>query len=213
MVAVSAGKPRWTRRKDVRPSEITVAALEVFVERGFAATRLEDVAARAGVSKGTVYLYFANKAELFKAVVRQALLPNLETAEALTETFPGSRRELLVQLVSAMARTIASSPVSGIPKLVISEAGNFPEIAEFYHREVILRARALLERILAEGVRRGEFRPLDTAYVWRLVMAPLVLGMVWKHSFQAFDAEPLDFERYVRTHLEVLFNGIAGSAS
>lgn len=213
MVAVSAEKPRWSRRKDVRPSEITAAALEVFVERGFAAARLEDVAARAGVSKGTVYLYFANKAELFKAVVRQALLPNLESAEALAAGFPGSRRELLAQLVSGMARMIASSPISGIPKLVISEAGNFPEIAEFYHREVILRSRALLERILAEGVGRGEFRSLDSAYVWRLVMAPLVLGIIWKHSFQAFDPEPLDFERYVQTHLDVLFNGISESAS
>src|SRR5512134_1386215 len=108
--ANTRSEPRWTRRKEARPSEITAAALEVFVERGFAATRLEDVAARAGVSKGTVYLYFTNKAELFKAVVRQALLPNLESAEALADGFPGSRRELLAQLVSGMARMIASSP-------------------------------------------------------------------------------------------------------
>jgi AcrR family transcriptional regulator len=204
--------PRWQRRRDARPDELVAAAVELFSAHGYAATRLEDVAARAGVSKGTLYLYFENKLELFKAVVRRALLPNLEQAEALAAAYPGSRRELLTHLVRGIAQVIASSSVSGIPKLVISEAGNFPEVAEFYYREVVLRARALLERILEDGARRGEFRRLEPALVWRLVMAPLVLGVIWKHSFRPFESAPLDFDRYVQTHLDVLFNGLAETA-
>ncbi len=199
--------PRWKRRKDERPDEILAAALLVFSEHGYAATRLDDVAARAGVSKGTLYLYFDNKAELFKAVVRRALIPNLVQAESLVAGFKGSTRELMQQLLEGFGRLMLDSPLSGIPKLVISEAGNFPEIAEFYYGEVIQRGHALLETILQRGVRRGEFRRVDTAVAWRVVLAPLILGILWKHSFQRFEGEPQP-DRYLRAHLDVLFNGL-----
>src|SRR5690348_7307526 len=122
---------RWRRRKEARPAEILEAALGFFKERGFAATRLEDVAARAGVTKGTIYLYYPSKEELFKAVVRGELLPNIERMEtALSE--PGPAAALLERLFTIWARDFAPSPASVIPKLVISEAGNFPELARFY---------------------------------------------------------------------------------
>jgi AcrR family transcriptional regulator len=112
--------PRWTRRKDARPDEILAAGLEVFVERGYAAARLDEVASRAGVSKGTLYLYFDNKEELFKAVVRTSILPMLATAEALIEHFPGPPEALLRELVAGWWRMAGGTRIAGIPKLVIS---------------------------------------------------------------------------------------------
>lgn len=202
-------KPRWERRKDARPAELLEAALQEFVEKGYAATRLEDVAARAGVSKGTLYLYFANKQELFEAVVRSALIPNLVQGEALLASYQGGSRELLTQLLSGLWRVVAHSNLSGIPKLVISEAGNFPEIAEFYYREVISRGRSLMEQVIARGVRRGEFRRVNPAYAWRMVLAPLLLGILWKHSFLSLEGEGFDFDRYLQSYLDLLFNGLA----
>ncbi len=207
--ALGVNKPRWQRRKDARPDEILAAALELFTRHGYAATRLADVAARAGVSKGTLYLYFPNKAELFKALVRRALLPNLAEAEARAARHSGRTQDLLGQLIFGLARAVVDSPLSGIPKLVISEAGNFPEIARFYFEEVIQRVQRLVESILARGVRRGELRRIDTAAAWRLVVAPLVLQILWKHTFESYETQPVPLERYVSAHLEVLFHGLA----
>ena len=132
-------EPRWARRKDARASELTAAALDLFVERGYAATRLDDVAARAGVSKGTVYLYFDNKAELFKAVVREGIVPLIADAEAALSHYQGPSGDLLRGLILGWWQSVGQSKLLGIPKLVISEAGNFPEIAKFYADEVISR--------------------------------------------------------------------------
>src|SRR5688572_7423730 len=149
--ANSRNEPRWTRRKEARPEEITAAALDLFVERGFAATRLEDVAARAGVSKGTLYLYFANKEELFKAVIREALVARLTTLRTLVENHSGGTLELLRALIMGWWGYVGDSPVSGIPKLVISEARNFPEIARFYLDEVVLPTQDALAAIIRRG--------------------------------------------------------------
>src|SRR5450830_597844 len=122
-------KPRWERRKDARPQELLAAALDLFVERGFASTRLEDVARRAGVSKGTLYLYFANKEELFKAVVRDAIVPIIGEAEELIARFDGPSDELMRKVIMAWWQRSGECKTSGIPKLIMSEAGNFPDVA------------------------------------------------------------------------------------
>ena len=204
---------RWRRRAEARPRELLDAALAEFVARGYAATRLEEVARRAGVSKGTLYLYYANKAELFKAVVRQALVANFEQAEAAMAIRRGSARERLVFYLTEFTRRVSESELSGIPKLVLAEAGNFPEIARFYHEEVVQRARRMIQETLLQGMASGEFRSLDPDHAWRVVIAPLLLGILWKHSFQAFEPEELDFERHLACHLDLLFNGLAGPAS
>jgi len=121
-------KPRWKRRKDARPGEIVAAALEVFGERGFAATKLADVARRAGVTKGTVYLYFDSKEALFKAVVRETIVPVIAQGEALAQSFTGSARELLERLVREYWRLVGETAVAGIPKLMMAEAATFPEL-------------------------------------------------------------------------------------
>lgn len=201
--------PRWQRRADERPQELLEAALAVFVERGFAAARLEEVAKRAGVSKGTVYLYFSSKEELLKALVQSAIVPELDNVEALMHCHVGSSRELLVKMVGAMWRAIALSPLSGIPKLMLSEAGNFPELARFFLETVIQRHWSLLRRVMEQGMERGEFRRLPADLAVRIFVAPMMMAVFWKHSFMPLEEKPLDFERYFAVALEMSLEGLS----
>lgn len=201
--------PRWQRRPDARPQELLDAALALFVEKGYAATRLEEVAQRAGVAKATLYLYYDNKLELFKAVVRHALVERFdEVAQAQGRRRIGAREELAA-LLTAFVERVASSSLSGIPKLVMAESGNFPEIARFYHDEVIARGRAMVVAALERGAASGEFRKVDTEYAWRIVIAPLLFAIIWKHSFQSFEPAPLDLRRHLEAQLDILLNGLA----
>lgn len=201
-------RPRWQRRADERPQELLDAALAEFGARGYAATRLEEVARRAGVAKATLYRYYENKFELFKAVVRSSIVAGFDEVAALRAGAGGGAREQLAALLSAFFARIVESPLSGIPKLVIAEAGNFPEIARFYHDEVIARGRAVLTEALRRGAASGEFRAVDADYAFRIVVAPVLLAVIWKHSFQACEAEPFDFRRHLDTHLDLLFGGL-----
>jgi AcrR family transcriptional regulator len=201
---------RWHRRKAARPSEILAAALACFGERGFAATRLEDVAARAGITKGTLYLYFRNKEELFKAVVRQSLVPNIARAEAMVAQSGEPSPALLERLILQWAELYAT-PLSAIPKLILTEAGNFPDLARFYLDEVVHRGIALFQLVLRRGIERGEFRPLDTDLVARCAFAPLLLAMLWRHSFAAHEGRALDVTMLCLTHLELLKHGLASA--
>jgi AcrR family transcriptional regulator len=203
--------PRWQRRADARPRELLEAALALFVERGYAATRLDEVARRAGVAKATLYLYYDNKLELFKAVVRNALGPGFDEIARAQAAGSLTAREQLVGLLTAFMKRVAGSPLSGIPKLVIAEAGNFPELARFYHDEVIGRGRALIVNALRQGAASGEFRKVDEEYAWRVVIAPLLLSIIWKHSFQAFEPEPMDLRRHLETQLDLLLNGLSAA--
>ncbi len=201
--------PRWQRRPDARPQELLDAALALFVEKGYAATRLEEVAQGAGVAKATLYLYYDNKLELFKAVVRHALVERFdEVAQAQGRRRIGAREELAA-LLTAFVERVASSSLSGIPKLVMAESGNFPEIARFYHDEVIRRGRAMVVAALERGAESGEFRKVDTEYAWRIVIAPLLFAIIWKHSFQSFEPAPLDLRRHLEAQLDLLLNGLA----
>ena len=175
-------RPRWHRRKDARPGEIVDAALEVFVEKGYAAARLEDVARRAGVTKGTIYLYFENKGALFKAVVRQTIIPNIVRAEREAATFGGSAAELLRDMITRWWRVMGETKLSAIPKLVLSEAVNFPALARFYQKEVVARSHRLIAGVVRRGIARGEFLPVDVTAVTRLAMAPLVLAVLNQHA-------------------------------
>lgn len=201
----SAGRPRWRRRKDARPQEIVAAAMEVFAERGFAAARLEEVATRAGLSKGTLYLYFPSKEDLFKAVIRTAILPNLQQAEALVSTAGSPCFPLLERLLRMIARLIETTRMAIIPRLVIAEAGNFPELAAFYHREVIRRGFGVLAALLRRGIESGEFRPVAIDPGVRLIVAPLLMSALWRTSFDGIDGEPAqDVTALVEVHIDNL---------
>jgi AcrR family transcriptional regulator len=201
-------RPRWRRRKEERPAEIIAAALETFAERGFAATRLDDIAERAGVTRGTLYLYFPSKEDLFKAVVRQAIVPIIARGEEIVEHSQESSAALLTKILLMIPTAVAGSPVSAIPKLMISEARNFPDLAQFYLKEVIRRGRRLLTAIVARGVERGEFRPVDMDHVFYCVVGPVLLTMLWKHSFEPYDGKRLDAQALCRAHLDLLLHGL-----
>lgn len=200
---------RWRRRKEARPGEILEAALELFAEKGFAATRLNEVADRAGISKGTLYLYFDSKEALFQAVIREMLLPQVEQAETMAGTFTGTTHELLRGMSRFWRESIMNSRLSGIPKLVIAEAGNFPDLARFYYENVVKRGMALAERMLRRGIERGEFRDCNVTYTARVLLAPMVFAAIWEHSLRPFDEREYDVGAFFDAHLELVLTGLA----
>ena len=205
--------PRWERRKEERPAQLLAAALELFVERGYAATRLEDVAARAGVSKGTLYLYFENKEELFKAVVRENIVARISQTRELARHFDGPRDELLRQLVRRWWQQYGQSPAAGISKLIVAESGNFPEIARFFVDEVIDPWHRLFGKVIGEGIERGEFRAVDIDYFVRVVAAPLVMLTLWSRCFGPFRPGGLDDERYLAAALDAFVAALRPQAA
>lgn len=170
------------RRKDARPGELLGAALELFVEKGFAATRVEEVAQRAGVSKGTLFLYFPSKVELFKAVVQHHLSGLFQEWNAEFDTFTASTSDMVRYCMLQWWERVGATQASGITKLVMTEAHQFPEVAHFYREEVIEPGNALIRRILERGVQRGEFRDLDIGYATYSIIAPMIFMILWKHS-------------------------------
>ncbi|MCF8178606.1 MAG: TetR/AcrR family transcriptional regulator [Sulfuritalea sp.] len=201
--------PTRQRRKEARPAELMAAALELFVEKGFVGTRLEDVAARAGVSKGTLYLYFDSKEALFKAVVQEGIVPVLEAGAGLIDSFEGSSSELLRKLLGVWWQRIGNTHLGGIPKLVISEAGNFPELAAYYNEAVIVRGRNLMRRALQRGIDSGEFREVDVEIVIDVIFAPVLMMMIWRYSMGLCCGNAHDPETYLSTHLDLALGGLA----
>ena len=199
---------RWRRRKDARPAEILSAALACFSERGFAATRLEDVARRAGVTKGTLYLYFGSKEELFKAIVRQAILPNIERLEAMIGD-KTERASVLIERIMTNLAEIISSPISAIPKLILAESGNFPDLAKFYSDEVVHRATALVRDILCRGIERGEFDQIDVESTVICIIAPFIFAMLWRHSLGHHEPRGIEPEALCHAHLRLVLGGLA----
>ena len=200
--------PRWKRRAEERPQELLDSALSVFVERGYAAASMDEIAKRAGVTKGTLYLYFPGKVELLKSVVRQALIVNLTEAQSIASHHTGGNWALLSLFLTEFTQRISRTSISGIPKLIISESGNFPEIAKFYYEEVVQQGQRLITDILKRGIACGEFRPIDTDYAWRMIVAPLIFGVFWKHAFLTFDPDSLDFERYLKCQLDLIYHAL-----
>jgi AcrR family transcriptional regulator len=201
-------KPRWERRKDARPQELLNAALDLFVERGFAATRLDDVARAAGVSKGTLYLYFCSKEELFKAVVRESVVPHLGEAEGVMDHFTGDSEQLLRLMMKTWWDNIGNTKLSGLTKLMIAEAGNFPELARFYQEEVIDRGDKLVSKMLERGMERGEIRQVDLNIAPRILIAPMLMMMVWKHSQGVCKVEPEQLGAYLEQYIDMALHGL-----
>ncbi len=203
--------PPRQRRKEARPQELLEAALALFVEKGFAATRSEEVAQRAGVSKGTLYLYYPSKEELFKAVVRQKLSNLIAEGAELAGQFEGSSSELLALLVNIWWERVGNTPAAGIHKVVMSEVGNFPELAQFYSDEVIEPAERLFSGCVQRGVARGEFRPMPVNEVAHALMAPMIFMALYRFSLGAC---PLNRRHDVnpaivlRTHLDLVLRGL-----
>jgi len=205
--------PRHERRKEARPGELLDAALDLFVERGYAATRVEAVAARAGVSKGTLFLYFPSKEELFKAVVRENIVGRFQRWSEEFETFEGSTADMVRYCYASWWEHIGATRASGITKLMLSEAGNFPEITRFYQQEVIQPGHQLVRRMLERGMACGEFRVLDLDYAVYAVLAPLVFLVMGKHSMAACtsDSHVFSCPAYLEMQLDILLSGLCST--
>ncbi|HSI59041.1 MAG TPA: TetR/AcrR family transcriptional regulator [Ideonella sp.] len=199
------------RRKEARPQELLDAALSLFVEKGFAATRSEEVAARAGVSKGTLYLYYPSKEELLKAVIKQTLSADIAAGAQQVDEAEGPSGELLVHLMTDWWLKIFESPTSGIFKLVITEVRNFPEIAQFYFQEVVEPGQAVISRLIQRGIARGEFRAVDVQLTVYSIILPMVMLCMHKHSLGACGGpeKALDHpEAFIRHHMQLLLQGL-----
>ncbi len=210
---VAGVRAKRERRKEARPGELLEAALDFFVEKGFAATRSEEVAKRAGVSKGTLFLYFPSKEELFKAVVRENISGRFLQWNEMFENFRGTTPEMLHTCMKTWWEKVGSTKASGISKLMMSEAGNFPDLAEFYRDEVVKPGHDLLARILQRGIDRGEFRPIDVNHAVYSLVAPMMFLVMYRHSGKVcvqpdFDLDP---EVFLAQQVELLLHGALAS--
>jgi AcrR family transcriptional regulator len=201
------------RRKEARPGELIAAAQEVFVEKGFAATRLDDVAARAGVSKGTVYLYFKNKEALFKAVIEAGMTPAVETAEALAAEADRPAEELMRRFVDGWWSMIGSTSLGSLPKLLVAESGNFPEITQWFHDAMMRRAQKAMARIIEGGIARGEFRAVDADIAARIFFAPMFSYLIWQRAFGEATCGLPPPERFFGEAVDLLIHGLAKSTA
>jgi TetR/AcrR family transcriptional regulator len=202
--------PKRERRKEARPGELLEAALDLFVEKGYAATRAEEVAARAGVSKGTLFLYFSSKEELFKAVVRENVVRHQTEGAEEVARFEGSSSELLAYLMLEWWRRYGATKASGISKLLMSEASNFPDLALFFQEEVVQPGHAMIRSVLERGIARGEFRPVDVDLTVQSVIAPLLFLVTWKHSMAPCcpSDQRIDPETFIQHHADLLLRGL-----
>ncbi|MEO8296571.1 MAG: TetR/AcrR family transcriptional regulator [Burkholderiales bacterium] len=198
------------RRKAERPQELLDAALALFVERGFAATRTEEVAQRAGVSKGTLYLYYPSKEDLLKAVIRHFLSSQISAGAELAKAHGGSASELLRDVLMPWWLQVVNSPASGVFKLVITEVRNFPEIADFYRREVVEPGQQVIRQIVQRGIESGEFQPLDANSAVFSILFPMVMLCLHRHSLGAClpDQPQLDPAHFVHAHFDLLLQGM-----
>jgi AcrR family transcriptional regulator len=199
------------RRKEARPSELLDAALELFAEKGFAATRSEEVAARAGVSKGTLYLYFPSKEELLKAVIRHTLMADIARGAERLAGHDGPTGDLLIEVMADWWMTVFQSPSSAIFKLVMTEVRNFPDIGDFYLHEVMEPGHQLVAGLVQRGIDSGEFRAVDVDGVVHSIVLPMVMLCLHKHSMGACgfaDAHLANPAAFIRQHLELVLNGL-----
>jgi len=206
---LSASAPKFRRRKAERPDEIIAAALEVFVEKGFAAARLEDIAARAGVSKGAIYLYFATKGDIFRAVVEQSLAPNLQTVKNVAAEGQTPFPELLKIFAATVSHLIEQQPIGGIIKVVIGESRNFPELARAWHDTLVAPALAAMAGAIAAAQARDELRPGDPRDYAISLVSPLLVGVIWRETFAPIGAAPLDIPMLAQQHVELWLRGVS----
>jgi AcrR family transcriptional regulator len=204
-------EPRYQRRKEERPAEITQAALEAFAEHGYAATRVDEVAKRAGVSKGLLYLYFKTKEELFKAVIRSAVVPRIDALKSAITDTDLSAEEFLRGPFLAFIKKLPDSPVRIVVRLLIAEGPKHPDLTAYYCEQVVAGGMAALRELISQGVRQGEFRESSLDEYPQLLVAPALMSMIWKSLFQKHI--PIDTDKLLETHIELILRAIKVSAN
>ena len=209
----TSAPPKWRRRKDARPGEIVAAAYEVFAEKGFAAARLDDIAMRAGVSKGALYLYFETKQDIFEAVVKDAIAPNIGAIETFAMSFPGSFADLARLMIGRIASLATASPLGKVVKMVIGESGNFPEIARIWHDDAVARGLGLFTRLIERAQERGEVRAGDPRSYALSLMSPLLVSVIFRETFVPVGAKPFDIPALMQQHLDTVLPGMAATGT
>lgn len=187
---------------------MSAAALALFVEKGFAATRLDEIAARAGVSKGTLYLYFDSKEALFEAAIRDGILPLVEAVEAQAERLAGDPERILREILNRWWAGVVATDLGGIPKLMLAEAASFPAVARFFYENVVERGRRLIRAALECGVQSGQFRPLDMEIATSLFFVPVLHVATCGQSLAFSDACVHEPRAFLENHLEIYLRGI-----
>ena len=197
-------------QKEARPKEIVDAALVIFARDGFAGTRLEDVAERVGISKGTIYLYFENKEEVFKACVRQTIGAKLQETMAMAASYKGSTADLLREIFRRMSAQLSQPDYRTILLLLISEGQRFPELVSFYYEEMLSPGIEGLSAIIQRGVDSGEFRDTGLAQYPMLMMSPIIASVIWNHLFSK--QKSFELKDALQTHLDTMLEGLIAKA-
>lgn len=200
--------PKWKRRKEARPAEIVAAALAVFAEKGFASARTEDIAARAGISKGALYLYFPTKEDLFRAVVHEAVVPNIEALTAQMRAADMPFAALVRTMLPRFAEMVLITRLGSVAKMVVGESGNFPELARVWYDSVISRAIGMLSGLIADAQKRGELRPGDPRTHAFSIMGPMLMGVIWHETFSPIGGDAIDLPAVARQHIETVLSGM-----
>ena len=204
-------KPRFRRRKEDRPQEITAAALEAFAEKGYSATRVTDVAERAGVSKGLLYLYFKTKEELFKAVIKSFVSPRIDALKAEIESTDLTAEEYLRGPFLAFAKQVPKSPARILVRLMIAEGARHPDLTGWYHRNVVSQGLAALRSLIERGVRDGEFRKSALQEFPHMVVTPVLFAIVWSLVFG--ERANLNSDRFIEAQVDLLLRAIRAHGS
>jgi AcrR family transcriptional regulator len=203
-------EPRFRRRKEDRPQEITEAAFGAFAEKGYAATRVDDVARRAGVSKGLLYLYFKTKEDLFKAVIRSFVVPKIDALTVIIDDTDMSSEELLRGPFLEFAKTVPGSPISILVRLMIAEGPKHPDLLQFYWDNVVSRGLAAITELLERGVQNGEFRRSVVNDLPHLIVMPVVFSVIFK---LLFEKQCLDTDKLIEAQVDLLIAHIKGDAA
>ena len=197
-------KPSSSRaeRAAGRRQAIVDAALDEFISRGFTATRLEDVAKRAGVAKGTIYLHFKDKESMFEELIRTALVPLIGRLHA-PPAIGGSVRDVVESFARTFVQEVASTRRGDIVRLIVAEGPRFPSVADFYYREVVSRGLAAMRALIELGVARGEIKQKNLARFPQILVAPAIIAVIWQGLFGRH--APLDATEMLRVHLDMIF--------
>ena len=201
-------KPKFQRRAEERPREICAAALAVFAEKGFAAAKLDDIARRAGVSKGTLYLYFKDKEELFRAVVRDTVSPNIDHVRDAIMAADLPFAQIVPMFLGRLSAVAATMPLGSVVKMVIGESGNFPELARVWQEQVVSKALGIMVGLIEKAQERGEVRPGDPRFHAFTLMGPMLMGLMYREVLQPAGGAPIDIEALARQHSETVLKGL-----
>jgi len=209
---VSEMQPKWSRRKEARPLEIVDAAVDVFLENGFAAAKLSDIAKRARVAKGTIYLYFETKEELFRAAARQLISTNLEGLETAQATFDGSIEELIPTLLQRAVSSGGDARLSAALRMVLSDSRRFPELARIWHDEVASRMIRLVASAVERAQAKGTVRAGDSNLMAFSIMAPIVMGVLFHELFGTSSPHAPALDKLASQHASMILHGITVDA-